>query len=96
MAVYGITADEYWEIHSLQGGVCALCQRATGKVRKLAVDHDHKSGAIRGCLCKTCNAKILGHARDEIEFFERCIEYLKNPPALQVVGVRVAPIHSQD
>lgn len=93
---YGISAEEYWEIHYFQGGVCALCRRATGKVRKLAVDHDHQTGKIRGVLCKTCNAKILGHARDEVEFFQRCIDYLNHPPAFSVIGHRVAPVHYQE
>jgi hypothetical protein len=35
---------------------------------------------------------VLGHARDAIEFFERAIEYLKNPPAVRVIGERIAPI----
>lgn len=43
-----------------QGGVCAICgQKETstyrGKVRKLAVDHCHKTGRVRGLLCMNCN-----------------------------------------
>lgn len=87
---YGITSDEYWAIHAYQGGVCAMCQRATGATRKLAVDHDHATGMVRGCLCKFDN-RLLGFARDDIAFFERCIEYLKNPPAVAVIGVRITP-----
>ena len=34
---------------------------------------------------------MLGHARDEVEFFERAIEYLTNPPAIDVIGDRVVP-----
>lgn len=90
MALYGITGDEYRRIKSFQGGVCALCQRATGAYKALAVDHDHVTGVVRGCLCKRDNV-LLGHARDQIEFFERCIEYLKNPPAVQVLGERIVP-----
>lgn len=41
LATYGITADEYWEIYDLQGGRCIFQCRATGKTRRLAVDHDH-------------------------------------------------------
>lgn len=93
MALYGLLPEEYERIKAQQGGKCALCQRATGAVRRLAVDHDHQTGVIRGCLCKRDNV-LLGHARDQIEFFERCIEYLKNPPAVQVLGERVAPVES--
>lgn len=92
MALYGLTADEYARVKQHQGGLCALCQRATGARRALSVDHDHKTGVVRGCLCNPCNVRVLGHARDEIEFFERAIEYLKNPPAVVVLGRRIAPI----
>jgi hypothetical protein len=27
---------------------------------------------------------MLGHARDSVEFFERAIEYLNNPPAARL------------
>jgi recombination endonuclease VII len=89
-ALYGLLPDEYHLVKDYQGGRCALCQRATGARRALAVDHDHVSGVVRGILCSPCN-KMLGHARDSIEFFERCIEYLKTPPAVEVLGERKLP-----
>ena len=94
-ATYGITADEYWAIYEAQGGRCYICQRATGKVRRLAVDHDHDTGEVRGILDKTCNRYTLGHARDDIEFFKRCIAYLEEPPARAVIGRRVVPGHNE-
>lgn len=93
---YGVTAEEYQAIYELQGGKCAICQRATGAKKKLSIDHDHDTGFSRGLLCLPCNRNVLGHARDDIEFFERAIEYLKNPPAQQVIGERVAPVHGTD
>ena len=90
--VYGITEEEYNLIWEEQGGKCALCRRATGAGRKkLSVDHCHKTGVVRGLLCAHDNAAVLGHARDEIEFFERCIDYLNNNPAVRAIGVRVVP-----
>lgn len=87
----GLTADEYALILEHQGGACAICQRATGKTRRLAVDHDHQSGQVRGLLCKPCN-RLLGHARDSVEFFERSASYLSSPPALTAgVDRRVEP-----
>lgn len=94
--VYGITAEEYAAIYDFQGGRCFICQRATGARKKLSVDHCHATGYTRGLLCLPCNRNILGHARDDIAFFERCIEYLKNPPAEAVIGKRVAPIHLKE
>lgn len=90
---YGITAEEYQRILAVQGGKCAICRRATGVRKRLSVDHDHAvavadghiatngcPNCVRGLLCSRCNA-ILGHARDDVEFFERAIGYLKEWPS---------------
>lgn len=88
---YALTSEEYWKIYEAQGGVCYMCRRAKGTGRrKLSVDHCHKTGLVRGLICSVDN-KYLGHARDQIEHFERCIEYLKDPPAVAVIGVRITP-----
>lgn len=83
--VYGLKPGEYGVIYLHQEGLCALCRTARGVVRHLAVDHDHASGLVRGLLCSLspCN-KILGHARDDVEFFRRAIAYLVEPPARQL------------
>ncbi|KZA07100.1 endonuclease VII domain-containing protein [Acinetobacter baumannii] len=89
---YGISAEEYWLIYAEQGGTCAICQRAKGIGKKpLCVDHDHETGMVRGLLCNPCNADVLGHARDDISFFERAIDYLTSPPAVRAIGRRVIP-----
>lgn len=88
LKTYNWTPEMYWALYEAQGGHCGLCQRATGKARRLALDHDHSccpgpmscGRCVRGLLCSTCN-KLLGFARDAIEYFRRCIEYLENPPA---------------
>ena len=84
-ATYGLGPGMYALLKDAQGGTCALCGRATGVRKKLAVDHDHKSGYVRGLLCGPCN-KLLGFARDNPEFFRRCAEYLEEPPAFAVIG----------
>jgi hypothetical protein len=76
---YGLAKGEYAQLYDFQGGRCALCRRSTGASRKLSVDHCHASGEVRGELCRPCNS-FLGHARDSIEFFTRCIRYLEHPP----------------
>jgi len=78
--VFGLEPGEYARLYAFQGGRCSLCRRATGASKKLAVDHDHATGLVRSLLCGVCNKWILGHARDRIDFFERCIEYLRYPP----------------
>lgn len=79
--VYGLKKGEYARLYEFQRGRCALCRRATGESKKLAVDHCHSSGAPRGLLCSICNKWILGYAaRDRVSFFERCIGYLRMSP----------------
>lgn len=87
--VYGLQPGEYQKLYQAQGERCYICQRATGAVRRLAVDHDHAVGdgvreSVRGLLCKPCN-RLLGHARDNPEFFERAAAYLRQPPAREVL-----------
>lgn len=76
---YGITREIYWALFDFQGGHCFICQRATGKSRRLTVDHNHANGEVRGLLCRPCN-NLLGLFRDDPEAFLRAVEYLKNPP----------------
>lgn len=83
---YGISAAEYKILYDAQGGRCAICRRATGKTKKLSVDHDHKTGEVRGLLCNPCNRYGIGiMARDNPEVFDRAAAYLRNPPARDVL-----------
>ncbi|WP_237072133.1 endonuclease VII domain-containing protein [Mycobacterium avium] len=91
MAVYGITAEQYWEIYEYQNGKCYICQRATGARKKLSVDHDHTTGFVRGLCCGPCNRDVLGHLRDSTEALWRAITYLIFPPAQRLGIYVVAP-----
>lgn len=82
---YGLSPGDYQRLYEFQGGKCYLCQRASGKARRLAVDHDHKTGLVRGLLCKPCN-KVMGHFRDNPDMFERGAHYIRRPPA-QALGI---------
>jgi hypothetical protein len=62
---YGLTREQYEAILAFQGGKCAICLNEP-KTRRLAVDHDHTTGQIRGLLCMNCNHYLLGYRkRDE-------------------------------
>jgi hypothetical protein len=51
---------------------CVIC----GSNEVLVVDHNHKTGKIRGMLCNHCN-RGLGHFRDDPELLTFAAEYLK-------------------
>lgn len=78
---YGIDADEYAQILKIQDGRCAICLKRPRKVR-LAVDHDHRTQAVRGLLCSRCNHKLLGGANDSAIMLQRAASYLEAPPAI--------------
>jgi hypothetical protein len=90
-----MTEEMYQALYVAQGGRCAICKWATGKTRRLSVDHDHAccpgktscGKCVRGLLCRPCNT-LLGRARDAIEFFQNAIEYLTNPPAQRILRRR--------
>ena len=79
---FGITEKEYDQMLRLQGSCCAICWEPESiPGRRLAVDHDRESGAVRGMLCFRCN-RALGGFKDSTEFLRRAIEYLapRNKP----------------
>lgn len=77
---YGMTIPEYENKLKDQNGVCAICknpetQKRKGKIQSLAVDHNHKTGEIRGLLCSHCN-NMIGRASDNIDTLKNAIIYL--------------------
>ena len=79
---YGITYEGYEQMLAAQGGVCAICGKdepnehgRTGKKFRLAVDHCHDTGVVRGLLCQTCN-RALGLLRDDPALLRKAMEYL--------------------
>lgn len=84
---YGVSPADQLAVLEAQGGLCPICERANGRSRRLSLDHDHVTGFFRGYVCGLCN-DMLGHARDKIDFFERAIGYLREPPARRL-GVEV-------
>lgn len=79
---HSITLEEYNKMLDEQKGVCAICfkketdKESSKKIKSLAVDHDHKTGKIRGLLCSRCN-KAIGLFRDNLETLQSAFKYLK-------------------
>lgn len=90
---YSIDAALYRAIIEAQGGKCAICQRANGTARRLAVDHDHSccdgptscGKCVRSILCSPCN-RMLGHLRDDIGSLQRAIVVIRDRPAQAVIN----------
>jgi len=80
---YGITLDDYNGMFADQDGVCVICQKTetrvdhrTKTISRLAVDHDHNTGKVRGLLCHACNV-ALGLFKDDRQLMQRASEYLR-------------------
>lgn len=87
-ATYGLTAEAYAVLLDFQNGVCAICLRPS-HVRRLAVDHDHQTGMVRGLLCRHCNYELLGWYKDDEHALQRAIDYLREPPLVRIVRGRI-------
>ena len=73
---FGINLDDYNNILISQNNCCAICKKHMNEFSyNLVVDHCHKSGKIRGLLCKKCNLGI-GHLNDDIDILNNSILYL--------------------
>jgi hypothetical protein len=73
---YNITLEDYKFMSDIQEGVCAICKKKCLTGNKLAVDHCHKTGRVRGLLCTVCNTS-LGGFKDNVSLLESAILYLK-------------------
>lgn len=71
---YGISIAEYESLLKRQRGVCAVCKKEPIK-RRLDVDHDHRTGKIRGLLCPNCN-NGLGRFLDSVLLLRAAAKYL--------------------
>lgn len=86
-AKFNLTLVEYMDMHARQGGVCDICkqpetQMRGGKVKALAVDHDHSTGAIRALLCTDCN-QAIGKMKDNPAILRAAADYLERHSAKQ-------------
>ncbi|WP_181726646.1 endonuclease domain-containing protein [Micromonospora provocatoris] len=69
---YEVGEKEFQELLAEQGGVCAICRRPDPE----HLDHDHRTGWVRGILCFNCNGG-LGQFKDNADVLARAITYLR-------------------
>ncbi len=82
---YALTPRDIKDKKKLQDHCCAICGKHESKctysrigkgINTLVIDHDHKSGQVRGLLCPKCNY-MLGCAEDNTGVLLRAVDYLK-------------------
>jgi len=75
---YGLSEEDIARRLEEQRSQCAICEQLFDVERKRAfhIDHDHRTGAVRGLLCKTCNL-ALGMLGDDAGRIALAIEYVR-------------------
>ena len=92
-AKYGIGVKEYRRMLNAQHGKCAVCKKPPkNKNRSMSVDHDHKTGEVRGLLCYFCNYKVIG--RNDPESIKKLVLYIL--PEYDIIKSADKDTHIQD
>jgi hypothetical protein len=71
---FNISVSEWDEMYAEQNGRCKICHQPQD-TQRLAVDHDHETGEVRGLLCRTCNTAI-GLMNDDPIILASAIKYV--------------------
>lgn len=99
---YNLTIEQWDAIEAYQHGVCWLCGRKEPTGKRLATDHSHLDGLIRGLLCSQCNP-LLGKLENAfvrlglhkvpgvtlLSIVEKLVSYLTTAPATLALGMSV-------
>jgi hypothetical protein len=74
---YKLLLDDYLRLSEKYNACCWICKRHQTQVpcQHICVDHDHKTGHVRGLLCRNCNT-ALGRFNDSISSLSSAIQYL--------------------
>ena len=72
---YNLSSKEYEDLLKRQRRKCAICRQPFDRTPN--VDHNHRTGKVRGLLCTNCNAG-LGNFLDKIPLLTAAISYLRN------------------
>jgi len=78
---FGLTVEQYDKMFEQQNGLCAICGKCetrnapSGAIKRLSIDHDHRTGYVRKLLCYQCNL-TLGQCKEDINILANAIKYL--------------------
>ena len=72
---YGITLAQFRVMLEDQAFKCKICDKSIADGGSAVVDHCHKTGAVRGLLCRKCNSGI-GMLEDNPKVMRRAADYV--------------------
>lgn len=68
---YGLLPQQEKELKEKYNGICPICN----KRKASAIDHNHKTGKVRGYICSKCNLGL--HYVEDKELLNNMQRYLK-------------------
>lgn len=75
-SLYNMSLNAYTLLLKKQHYKCAICGKLHSNNKPLCVDHDHKTGMVRGLLCLFCNS-ALGFLQDNPDIIDNANTYLR-------------------
>ena len=95
--VYEFTKEDYDNLLAWQKGRCYICRRLP-RSKRLAIDHDHRTNAVRGLLCASdewgCN-HTLRMVLNSVGMAERLLEYVQRAPAERMLAGEPSPFEQR-
>jgi len=88
---YGLEMADHDALMAMQEGRCALCKKDP---HRLVVDHDHKTGVVRGLLCDPCN-QFVGHLENKMGLLDAALAYIEGSEDLPGASRQVPPVGSE-
>jgi hypothetical protein len=73
--LYNLTLEEIDNMLILQEHKCVICHKSLHETYR-CIDHDHKTGKVRGILCRSCNT-MLGQVCEDVQVLKDAITYLE-------------------
>ena len=81
-----------------QNGCCAICKISIVEYLEqqvykkcFSIDHDHKTGQIRGLLCDGCN-KGIGFLKESEEILQNVNDYLNHYSSIPSEQTNIIPL----
>ncbi len=70
---YGLSWESYETILLRQSGRCPICGK---ELRTFHIDHNHRTGTVRGLLCENCNP-MIGQSHENPDVLRAAARYLE-------------------
>lgn len=83
---YNLTIEDFYNLLKIQKNRCGICKKKFNNSYSSfpCVDHNHKTGTIRGILCRNCNSGV-GGLHDDIEIISNALKWVKKKNTVNII-----------